>query len=77
MALTTEARAKAKAKAAIEARVERLFYQYCTGIQIPVLKLPALFKLGVEAAEAGKDDGAIGIILYENAVRFGKENAIG
>jgi hypothetical protein len=57
-----------------EDRVSRLFHQNCTGIQIPMMKLPALMKLGVEAVEAGKTDKEIGDLLYQNAVAFGKEN---
>lgn len=61
------------AKVKPQSVVEKIFYQRCTGIQIPVMKLGALMKIGVEAVESGKSEKEIGDLLYENAVKFGKE----
>jgi hypothetical protein len=53
---------------ATEKRVERIFYAYCNRVQIPIMRLPKLFKLGVEAADAGKTDAEIGELLLKEAL---------
>ena len=55
-----------------EKLVEKLFYQRCTGIQIPAMKLGTLNKIGVQAVLDGKTEKEIGDLLYEKAVAFGK-----
>lgn len=56
-----------------QTKVSKLFRQNCTGIQIPIMKLPALMKVGLAALAEGKTDKEIGDLLYEKAVAFGKE----
>jgi hypothetical protein len=60
--------------AALDKRVERAFHVHCNGIQIPILKLPELFRLGKQAAIDGASDAELANVLYRNAVAFGKEH---
>lgn len=62
-----------KEQKAAEAKVNKLFAQNCSGIQIPIMKLPALMKLGLAALAEGKTDKEVGDLLYEKAVAFGKD----
>lgn len=62
-----------KEQKAAEEKVSKLFAQNCSGIRIPIMKLPALMKLGLDALAVGKTDKEVGDLLYEKAVAFGKD----
>ena len=64
---------KRRVSAAVEKRVERVFYAYCDRIPIPVLKLGELFAVGIEAVEAGADDTTLGNVLFAKAMELAKE----
>lgn len=45
------------------ARIGRIYSQRCSGIVIPIMEVPAIFKVGMDALEGGADDQAIGDAL--------------
>ena len=54
--MAKEERAAKKAKA----RVEKIYYDRCRGMQIDIMKISQVFAVGVAAVQAGDDDQAIG-----------------
>ena len=48
----------------IDKKVESLYYKRCSGIQINVMDIGAVFKVGKAAALAGKSDDAIGDEIF-------------
>jgi hypothetical protein len=43
-----------------EKRVERVYYQTCSGVQINIMDIGKVFKVGVAAVAEGVDDETLG-----------------
>lgn len=43
-----------------DARIQRIYGERCSGVQISVLDIDRIFTVGREAIEAGDDDQALG-----------------
>lgn len=43
-----------------ERKVDKLFYEYCFGIKIPIFDLTKVSDVGLKALEDGDDDATIG-----------------
>lgn len=56
---------QSRAEKAIDKRVERAYYATCSGIQINVMDIPKVFKVGAEAAKRGLGDIELGIAIRE------------
>ena len=48
-----------KSDKATDARVERAYYDNCSGIQISILDIPTVFAVGRAAVAEGADDGML------------------
>jgi hypothetical protein len=44
----------------IEKRIERAYYERCSGVQISIMDIGRVFKAGHDAVAAGADDQALG-----------------
>lgn len=49
----------------IEMRIEKAYGQSCNGVQIPMMKIPEIFKVGRAAIAAGADDEALKAKIVE------------
>jgi hypothetical protein len=60
-----------KEEKALDVRIERLYSQSCSGVQIPMMAIPKVFNAGRAAAIAGGDDEAIkaAIVAIVESVR--------
>jgi len=53
-----------------EAAINSAFGKYCSGIQVPILKIPAIWKAGEQAYdESGGSIEAVGAALREAALQ--------
>lgn len=46
-------------------RIEKAYGQACNGVQIPMMKIPEIFKVGRAAIAAGADDEALKAKIVE------------
>lgn len=49
----------------VDARINRAYVTSCQNVQIPMMKIPEVFKVGREAIEAGADDEALKAKIVE------------
>jgi hypothetical protein len=47
-------------KKRIDSRISRVYSQSCHGIQIPIMEMSKIFKIGLDAVAAGADDDELG-----------------
>lgn len=64
-------RAEKKAAKAADKRVEAAYYATCNGVQINMMDIPKVFKIGRQAVAAGCDDESLKltIIAYVETIR--------
>lgn len=62
---------KTKQDKANDNRISVIYGRECSGVQIPMLEIPNIFRRGREAIAAGADDAALAktIIEYVAAIR--------
>lgn len=67
MATTTtkEERAAKRAKKAMDDKITLVYNANCMNIQIPMMKIPEIFKLGTKALQAGADDEALKKVIVD------------
>lgn len=60
-----------KEEKALDVRIERLYGQSCSGVQIPLMSIPKVFAAGKAAAQAGGDDEAVkaAIVAFVEVIR--------
>jgi hypothetical protein len=54
-----------KAQKKIDARITKAYASSCNGVEIPMMKIPEIFKVGRAAVEAGADDEALKAKIVE------------
>lgn len=54
-----------------ENRINRAFNQACSGVQIPMLDIPKVFRAGQAAIDAGADDAALteAVVAFVETIR--------
>lgn len=62
---------QSKAEKLEDARIESLFREGCNGVQIPIMKIGAVFDAGRKAIRAGGDDAAVkaAIVEFVNTIK--------
>jgi hypothetical protein len=48
----------------LDGKIESIFYKKCSGIQISVMEIGSVFRVGKAAAKAGKSDEEIGNEIF-------------
>ena len=65
-------RAAKKATALIDSRIERAYRAQCCNIQINLMDIPKVFKVGRDLIATGADDAALadGVRAYVETIRY-------
>ncbi len=60
-----------KEEKALDVRIERLYSQSCSGVQIPMMAIPKVFSVAKAAAATGADDEAVkaAIVAFVETIR--------